>query len=298
MRVGFVGVGVMGAPIARNILKGGFSLTVHDVDRAAAGRLVAAGATRAGSPGAVAAESDVVITMVPDAPDVEAAALGPDGILAGARPGLIYVDMSTIDPITTRRVGATMAAGGVRMIDCPVGRTTAHAEAGRLLLMLGGDPADIEAVRPVLACTADTFIYCGPLGNGSATKVVNNYLALSIAAAAAESLALGVRAGLPVEHMLDVFRATMAANAQVDQAMRGKALAGDFTPGFMVRLGHKDLRLAIDMARAFGVRTPVGSAAFDAFGEACQLGLERDDVSSILRVREDEAGVRVRLPGR
>jgi 3-hydroxyisobutyrate dehydrogenase-like beta-hydroxyacid dehydrogenase len=298
MRVGFVGVGVMGAPIARNILKGGFSLTVHDVDRAAADRLVAAGATRAGSPGAAAAESDVVITMVPDAPDVEAAALGPDGIFAGARPGLIYVDMSTIDPITTRRVGAAMAAGGVRMIDCPVGRTTAHAEAGRLLLMLGGDPADIEAVRPVLACTADTFIYCGPLGNGSATKVVNNYLALSIAAAAAESLALGVRAGLPVEHMLDVFRATMAANAQVDQVMRGKALAGDFTPGFMVRLGHKDLRLAIDMARAFGVRTPVGSAAFDAFGEACQLGLERDDVSSILRVREDEAGVRVRLPDR
>jgi 4-hydroxybutyrate dehydrogenase/sulfolactaldehyde 3-reductase len=298
MRVGFVGVGVMGAPIARNILKGGFSLTVHDVDRAAAERLVAAGATRVESPRAVAAASDVVITMVPDAPDVEAAALGPDGILAGARPGLIYVDMSTIDPLTTRRVGAAMAARGVRMIDCPVGRTTAYAEAGRLLLMLGGDPQDIEAVRPVLACTADTFIYCGPLGNGSATKVVNNYLALSIAAAAAETLTLGARAGLTVEHMLDVFRATMAANAQVDQAMRGKALADDFTPGFMVRLGHKDLRLAIDMARAFGVSTPVGSAAFDAFGEACRLGLEREDVSSILRVREGEAGVRVRLSGR
>jgi 4-hydroxybutyrate dehydrogenase / sulfolactaldehyde 3-reductase len=141
-------------------------------------------------------------------------------------------------------------------------------------------------------------IYCGPLGNGSATKVVNNYLALAIAAAAAESLAIGTRAGLAVDHMLEVFRATMAANAQVDQVMRTKALADDFTPGFMVRLGHKDLRLAIDMARTFGVRTPVGSAAFDAFGEACRLGFERDDVSSILRVREDEAGVRVRLPGR
>ena len=220
MRVGFIGVGVMGAPIARNILKGGFPLTVHDVDAAAADRLVAAGATRAESPRAVTTESDVVVTMVPDAPDVEAVALGPEGILAGARPGLIYIDMSTIDPLTTRRVGAAMAARSVRMIDCPVGRTTAHAEAGRLLLMLGGDPPDIEAVRPILVCTADTFIYCGPLGNGSATKVVNNYLALSIAAAAAESLTLGVRAGLSVEHMLDVFRATMAANAQVDQAMR------------------------------------------------------------------------------
>ena len=298
MRVGFIGVGVMGAPIARNILKGGFPLTVHDVDAAAADRLVAAGATRAESPRAVTTGSDVVVTMVPDAPDVEAVALGPDGILAGARPGLIYIDMSTIDPLTTRRVGAALAARGVRMIDCPVGRTTAHAEAGRLLLMLGGDPSDIEAVRPILACTADTFIYCGSLGNGSATKVVNNYLALSIAAAAAESLALGARAGLSVEHMLDVFRSTMAANAQVDQVMRAKALADDFTPGFMVRLGHKDLRLAIDMARAFGVHTPVGSAAFDAFGEARRLGLEREDVSSILRVREDEAGVRVRLSGR
>jgi NAD binding domain of 6-phosphogluconate dehydrogenase len=160
-RVGIVGVGVMGAPIARNILKGGFPVTVHDIDPAAADRLVAAGATRGESPRAVAAATDVVITMVPDAPDVEAAALGPDGILAGARPGLIYVDMSTIDPLTTRRVGAAMAVRGVRMIDCPVGRTTAHAEVGRLLLMLGGDPGDIEAVRPVLACTADTFIYCG-----------------------------------------------------------------------------------------------------------------------------------------
>ena len=206
--------------------------------------------------------------------------------------------MSTIDPVTTRRIGAAMAARGVRMIDCPVGRTTAHAEAGRLLLMLGGDPQDIETVRPILACTADTFIYCGPLGNGSATKVVNNYLGMSIAAAAAETLALGVRAGLSVEHMLDVFRATMAANAQVDQVMRAKALADDFTPGFMVRLGHKDLRLALDMARAYGVRTPVGSAAFDAYGEACRRGLEREDVTSILRLREGEAGVRVRLSGR
>src|SRR5262245_25263356 len=123
MRVGFVGVGVMGAPIARNILKGGFPVTVHDVDGAAADRLVAAGATRAESPKAVATVTDVVITMLPDAPDVEAVAVGPEGILAGARAGLIYVDMSTIDPLTTRRLGAAMAARDVRMIDCPVGRT-------------------------------------------------------------------------------------------------------------------------------------------------------------------------------
>src|SRR5262245_56054275 len=146
MRVGFVGVGVMGAPIARNILKGGFPVTVHDIDGTAVDQLVTAGATRAESPRAVAEASDVVVTMVPIAPDVGAVALGPDGILASARAGLIYVDMSTIDPLTTRRVGAAMAARGVRMIDCPVGRTTAHAEAGRLLLMLGGDPRDIEAV--------------------------------------------------------------------------------------------------------------------------------------------------------
>jgi 4-hydroxybutyrate dehydrogenase/sulfolactaldehyde 3-reductase len=285
----------MGAPIARNILKGGFPRTVHDVDAAAVARLVEAGGARAESAAAVAAASDVVVTMVPDAPDVEQVALGPGGILEGSRPGLIHVDMSTIDPETTRRVGAALAAKGVRMIDCPVGRTTAHAEAGRLLLMLGGDPQDIEAVRPILACTADTFLYCGPLGNGSATKVVNNYLGMSIAAVAAEALVLGSRAGLSVEHMLDVFRATMAANAQVDQVMRAKALAGDFTPGFMVRLGHKDLRLALDLARGYGVETPVGRAAFGAFGEARRLGFERDDVTSILRVRERDAGIEVRL---
>ena len=162
MRVGFVGVGVMGAPIARNILKGGFPLMVHDVDGAAADRLVAAGATRAESTRAVAADSDVVITMVPDAPDVETVALGPDGILAGARPGLIYVDMSTIDPLTTRRVGAAMAARGVRMIDPAVGsvasgaRTRTGADANVRLVRRAIAPAsrqerEVEGVPPAAA---------------------------------------------------------------------------------------------------------------------------------------------------
>jgi len=161
--VGFIGCGMMGQPMARNLQEHGHAMVVFDVVEAALLPLVEGGARAAASPREVAASCDVVITMLPDAPDVEQAALGPDGIIEGLGPDAVYVDMSTIDPGTTQRIGEAFAARGLRSMDCPVGRTQDHAVAGTLLLMAGGEAATIERARPVLMCMGETLVVCGSI---------------------------------------------------------------------------------------------------------------------------------------
>lgn len=294
--VGFIGLGTMGGPMARNVLKGGHALTVFDLSDRAVAALVAAGATAAASPRAVAAASEVVITSLPDAPDVEAAGDGPDGIVAGLRPGAVWIDMSTIDPETTKRIGARVAARGAAMIDSPVGKTVEHAIAGTSTLMIGGDPQVIEQVRPVLECMGETLIRCGDLGMGQAMKLTNNLLASVLIAASSEALVAGAKAGLSLETMISVLRTTMAWNQQLAVAMHNRALKGDFEPGFMVRLAHKDCRLAMAMNAALGLDAPVGAATVATLQEAMDAGLAGADVGAVLKLREDEAGIRVRLP--
>jgi 4-hydroxybutyrate dehydrogenase/sulfolactaldehyde 3-reductase len=293
--VGFIGLGTMGAPMARNILKGGHSLTVFDLNRAACEALAAEGAAVAATPKAVAAASEVVITMVPDAPDVEKVALGPDGIIHGMRRGGVYIDMSTIDPATTQRVGKVFADAGVDMIDSPVGKTVEHAIAGTSTLMIGGDAAVIERVRPVLKTMGAELIHCGSLGMGQAMKLTNNLLATVLMAASAEALVAGAKAGLTLETMISVLKTTMAWNNQLAVAMHLRALKGDFDPGFMVKLAHKDCRLALAMDRDLGVDAPVGAATLKVLQEAIDKGLAGNDVGALLKLREDSAGVQVRL---
>ena len=293
--VGFIGLGTMGAPMARNVLKGGHSLTVFDLNRAACDALAAAGAAVAATPKQVAAASEVVITMVPDAPDVEKIALGPDGILGGMRRGSVYIDMSTIDPATTQRVGKAFAERGVDMIDSPVGKTVEHAIAGTSTLMIGGDAAVIERVRPVLKTMGAELIHCGGLGMGQAMKLTNNLLATILMAASSEALVAGVKAGLTLETMISVLKTTMAWNNQLAVAMHMRALKGNFDPGFMVKLAHKDCRLALAMDRDLGVDAPVGAATLKVLQEAIDKGLAGNDVGALLKLREDSAGVQVRL---
>lgn len=293
--VGFIGLGTMGAPMARNVMKGGHSLTVYDLNTQAVEGLVAAGAVAAASPRAVAEASDIVITSLPDAPDVEATADGPDGIVAGLRPGAVYVDLSTIDPETTKRVGAKVAARGAAMIDSPVGKTVEHAIAGTSTLMLGGDPAAIETARPVLACMGSDLIRCGDLGMGQAMKLTNNLLASVLIAASSEALVAGAKAGLTLDTMISVLKTTMAWNQQLAVAMHNRALKGDFEPGFMVKLAHKDCRLAMAMNAALGLDAPIGAATVATLQEAMDRGLAGADVGAVLKLREDAAGVSVRL---
>ena len=247
------------------------------------------------TPREVAADAEIVITMLPDAPDVERVALGADGIVAGLRPGSVYVDMSTIDPATTRRIGAAIAAKGAAMIDSPVGKTADAAVAGTLTLMVGG-PADVIArCRPLLDCMGTDFFHCGELGAGQTMKLLNNLLAQTIGTANVETLVAGVKAGLTLDTMLSVLRTTMAWNNQLAIAMPKRSLVGDFKPGFMVKLAHKDCRLALQMVDALGVRSPVSHATLDALDDGMKSGIGNDDVGAMLKMREEAAGVKVRL---
>jgi 3-hydroxyisobutyrate dehydrogenase-like beta-hydroxyacid dehydrogenase len=295
VNVGFIGLGTMGAPMARNLLKKGHAMTVFDVAPAAVSALVAAGSRAAATPARVAEASDVVITMLPDAPDVERVALGRDGLVQGLRAGSVYVDMSTIDPETTRRVGAAVRAKGAAMIDAPVGKTADAAVAGTLTLMVGGDPADIARVRPVLDCMGTDFFHCGPLGAGQTIKLINNLLATCIAEASIEALVTGTKAGITLDTMLAVFRTTMAWSSQLAVAMPKRPLAGDFSPGFMMKLAHKDCRLALAMTEGLGVTAPVGRAALTSLDQGLARGLANDDVGALLKLREQPVGVEVRL---
>jgi 4-hydroxybutyrate dehydrogenase / sulfolactaldehyde 3-reductase len=253
-----------------------------------------AGATAATTPKEVAAGSGVVITMLPDGPDVERVALGADGIVAGIRPGSVYIDMSTIDPDTTRRIGEAVAAKGAAMIDSPVGKTADHAVAGTLTLMVGG-PAEIVArCRPLLDCMGTDFFHCGGLGAGQTMKLINNLLATAVSEASIEALVTGTKSGLALDTMMSVLRTTMAWNNALAIALPKRPLAGDFSPGFMLKLAHKDCRLALQMADGLGVAAPVGRAAFASLDEAMQRGLADDDVGALLKLREEPAGVEVR----
>jgi 3-hydroxyisobutyrate dehydrogenase-like beta-hydroxyacid dehydrogenase len=297
MNVGFIGLGVMGAPMARNLLEKGHALTVLDVNKATVQALVESGAAAAATPREVAAASEVVITMLPDAPDVERVALGKDGVVEGLAPGKCYVDMSTIDPATTKKVGAAVRAKGAAMIDSPVGKTADHAVAGTLTLMVGGDAADIARVRSVLDAMGTDFFHCGELGAGQTMKLLNNLLAQAIGEASVETVVAGTKAGLKLDLMLSVLKTTMAWNNQLAISMQKRSMMGDFEPGFMMKLAHKDCRLAVAMVESLGVTAPVGKATLTSLEEGLARGYADNDVGALLKMREEAVGVKVRLPG-
>jgi 4-hydroxybutyrate dehydrogenase/sulfolactaldehyde 3-reductase len=294
MKVGFIGLGVMGSPMALNVLKGGHELTVYDRRPEALEPLVAAGARAAASPREVGAASQIVVTMLPEPQHVEQVVLAEDGIAAGMAAGGIVIDMSTIDPVTSQRVGQALKARGIAMVDSPVGKTSEHAVSGTLTLMVGGEPADIERAMPVLRCMGtDTFL-CGGPGMGHAMKITNNLLATTIMAANTEVLAIGVKAGLKLELMMEVMKTTMAFNHQLYVAMPKKAFVGDDSPGFMVKLAGKDVRLAVELARTYGFEALVGRAAQETLDRAGRLGYADRDTAALMKIREDELGIRVR----
>ena len=294
MKVGFIGLGVMGSPMALNVLKGGHELTVYDRRPEALEPLVAAGARAAASPREVGAASQIVVTMLPEPQHVEQVVLGDDGIAAGMAAGGIVIDMSTIDPVTSQRVGQALKARGIAMVDSPVGKTSEHAVSGTLTLMVGGEPADIERAMPVLRCMGtDTFL-CGGPGMGHAMKITNNLLATTIMAANTEVLAIGVKAGLKLELMMEVMKTTMAFNHQLYVAMPKKAFVGNDSPGFMVKLAGKDVRLAVELARTYGFEALVGRAAQETLDRAGRLGYADRDTAALMKIREDELGIRVR----
>lgn len=293
LRIGLIGLGLMGRGMGKNLLEKDFPLTVNDVAPDAVARLVERGAVAADSPMAVAAGADVVITVLPDGPDVEQAILGPHGVLAGSRPGTIIVDCSTIDPAVTQRVGDRVRASGCHMVDAGMGRSSQEADEGRLIFMVGAAPADYEAVLPVLRAMGTDIFHCGGPGAGITMKVVNNLLATSILCADVEALVLGARAGLDVDTMLRVFTATAANNAFFQTAIPRQVLTGNYEPGFKAALAHKDVGLGQSLAARLGVPLFTLAPARQLYSLVLARGLAGRAHSIIAAVLAEIAGVRL-----
>jgi 3-hydroxyisobutyrate dehydrogenase len=294
MRAGFIGLGNMGRPMAKNVLKANFELVVHNRSRPPVDELVAAGAAAAGSPHQVAAQCDVVLTCVPGPADVEQVILGENGALAGARAGTVFVDHSTIDPTTARRIAAACAGRGVHFLDAPVsGGTTGAAEAS-LTIMVGGERAAFDRVRPVLEAEGKNIHYLGPSGVGCIVKLVNQLLVGVHLAVLAEAMVLGTRAGADPQAVYEVLRTSFGASRMMDRSVPNFILKGNFQPGFSVNLLLKDLGLVLGLGRELSVPLRQVALAQQAFIEAQAHGLGLADVSAIIRPLEELAGVEVR----
>jgi 4-hydroxybutyrate dehydrogenase / sulfolactaldehyde 3-reductase len=289
---GFIGLGAMGRPMASNLARKGFALVVHDRQRAPVEALVQLGAKPGNGSAGVAQASDVVVTMLPDSPDVEAVVLGAGGVLENLRPGALLLDMSTVDPGTTDALAAACAKKGVAFVDAPVGRLVAHAEQGTSLFMVGGTVADVARARPLLEAMGDTIHHCGPAGAGTRTKLVNNYLAIFSCMLNAEALALASAFKLDLKTTLDVIYGTTAVNGQNKINWPNKVLKGDTAPGFRIALAHKDASLIVEAARKAGVPMFVGVAARECLGQAMRTGdFGGRDFSALLDYVCAQAGV-------
>ncbi len=257
-RIGFIGLGIMGRPMARNLLKAGFAVTAYSRTRARVDELVADGAQVAGSPREVAARSDVVITMVPDTPDVRAVMLGPDGVIEGAHAGLTAIDMSTIAPSATQEMAGVLGRRGVRMLDAPVSGGESGAIAGTLSIMVGGEESVFNECRPVLAAMGTRITYIGPHGHGQIAKLCNQVVGVVTLQAVAEGLMLAAKAGVDVARVIEALSGG-AADSWNLRNQGPRMLARDFAAGFFVHLQQKDLRLAMELANA--ARAPLPGAA-------------------------------------
>lgn len=294
--LGFVGTGIMGRPMARNLLAAGYRVSVHNRSQESVLALVAEGALDAGSARAVAGAADIVITMLPDSPDVESVVLGADGVLEGIRSGSLFIDMSTINPLVSRKIGEALSEKGVGMLDAPVSGGEQGAIDGKLSIMAGGSPADFERARPVFEVLGATITHMGPLGSGGFTKLANQIVVAINLAAIGEALVFGARSGVDLPKMVRALSGGMAGSRCLDQ--KGlKILAGDFDPGFKIDLHAKDLGLVDEAARALGVPVPTTAliAQFFAASQAKKRGGQ--DHSAIVRLFEDLAGVEARDRG-
>jgi len=257
-RVGFIGLGIMGAPMAANLLKAGFAVTVWNRSPSRTQPLLEAGAKGADSPAAVAAASEVTLSCVTNSGDVEEVALGPGGVIEGARPGSVYIDCSTIAPATARKVAEALGRREVAMLDAPVSGGDIGARAGTLAIMVGGEAEVFERCLPVFEAMGKTIVHVGPNGAGQVVKLCNQVAGGLNLLAAAEAIGLARRAGVDPEKMLQVVSAGAAGSWMLSN-LAPRAVRGDFAPGFMVDLMQKDLRLVLDEAHE--THTPLPGTA-------------------------------------
>lgn len=285
--VGLVGLGLMGKPMARNLLRAGFPLVVWNRTPGKDEELVRDGASRAASPRDAAAKGDILLTIVSDPPALEEVLWGPQGALEGMRAGSVLIDSSTVSPALARRVAAACAERGVEFLDAPVTGGTWGAEKGELVFMVGGKGEALQRVEPVLAAMGKKFFHLGPHGAGQTVKLAMNLILALQVDALAEALALVTGAGLPGERLIDVLQASMA-RAPVLDVKAPMILAGNFAPSFPLRLMHKDMGLALELAKQEGVQLPATAAAYGTYSAVKAAAKEDVDYAAVARFWQNE----------
>ena len=290
--VGFIGLGIMGRPMAKNLLKAGYPLVVHSRSQGPVDELVGAGAKRASSPREVAGQTDVLITMLPNSPDVEQVALGKDGIVEGARKGLLYLDMSTISPLVSQKVGAALAPKGVRTLDAPVSGGEKGAIDAALSIMVGGEGTDFEAALPIFQAMGKTITHLGPLGAGGFTKLANQVIVAVNLTALGEALTLAKKAGLDRALTLKALGGGLAGSRCLEQKTPNY-VSGTYNPGFKVDLHFKDLGLIMESSRALGVPLPCTALVQELFNALRVKGRGGLDHSGVITLLEELAGLPV-----
>ncbi len=293
-RIGFVGIGLMGHGMAKNLLAKGYPLSfrVHR-NRANLADLTAAGAIEASDTRALVAASDIIFFCVTGSPQVEEIIYGADGLLAAARKGMLVVDCSTSEPNSTARIRADLAERGVAYIDAPLARTPKEAEEGRLNTMVGADAANFERLQPVLKAFCENVIHVGPPGSGHVLKLVNNFLALSIATSTAEAFAIAAKSGLSLRKLLEVVTAG-GVNSGVFQMIAAKAVDGDLTGmKFTIANGRKDMSYYTHLAESHGAASHIGEAVHQSLVQAAALGLGERFMPSLIEAQEKLNGIKI-----
>jgi 2-hydroxy-3-oxopropionate reductase len=291
-KIGFVGTGIMGKPMVKNLLKAGYPVLCYDIVPEPLKELAAAGAALAASNKEVAEKSEVVVTMLPNSPHVEQAVLGPKGILEGARSGLFLLDMSTISPIVSQKVAAEAASKDVKMLDAPVSGGEKGAIEGTLSIMVGGERAVFDKVLPIFQAMGKTITYIGPIGSGGFVKLANQIIVAINLTAIAEALVLGTKAGIDLELMINALSGGLAGSKCLDQK-RNNYLQHAFQPGFKIDLHYKDLNLIMESAEKLGVPLPATALVRELFSALRVKGRGQMDHSGVITLLEELAGVKV-----
>jgi len=292
LTVGYIGLGLMGKSIARNILKAGFPLVVHNRSQAPVDELLAEGAQRAGSPAEVASQVDIVFTNLPDTPDVEKVTLGPQGIIAGAHQGLIYVDNSTIKPASARRIAEVLGEKGVQCLDAPVSGGDIGARQGTLAIMVGGPEDALEKAMPVFQAMGKTITHVGEAGAGQIAKAANQIMVAAQMVAMGELMVFAQKAGADPRKVVEAIRGGAAQCWTLD-VKPPRLFTGNRLPGFKAYMQAKDLGIVMETARQYGIPLPAASTHSQLFNAMLQMGMAELDNSAVLGVIEHLAGIQL-----
>ena len=296
MKVGFIGLGTMGSSMAMNTLKGGFDLTVHDVNRDAAGPHLEAGASWADSPREVMATSQIVFSSLPGPPEVESVALGDNGLLQGVEGGKVYFDLSTNSPTLIRQIHAAFAARGAHVLDAPVSGGPHGARSGRLAIWVGGDKAIYEQYKTVLDAIGDKPYYVGPIGTGAIAKLVHNCSGYILQTALAETFTMGIKAGVDPLVLWQAVRHGALGRRGTFDGLTRQFLPGEFDPpDFALRLARKDVSLAVQVGREYDVPMRLANMTLEEMTEALNRGWAQRDSRCAMLLQEERAGVEVKV---